>query len=161
MVTRTVKESIASPSIQSEVDFSKWFIWSVVKPIFFKLSRWDNAKCPFFTVECFGLFVCLRVYVFLDNFSLIWKRQHYQWRASNFNLYSELIGIEHGVFFSEPHLLWYGTFVYDRHLWETMTLTPVAERLLMGLSLPFFTTYVCRGRDLNSQPSACEAPSQQ
>ena len=36
-----------------------------------------------------------------------------------------------------------------------MTLTSNDERLAVELSLPVFTTYVCRGRDSNTQPSAC------
>ena len=36
-------------------------------------------------------------------------------------------------------------------------LTPIAERVPVELSLPFFTTKVCRGWDSNSQPSACES----
>ena len=38
-----------------------------------------------------------------------------------------------------------------------MTLTPIAERLAVQLSLPVFTTTVYRGWGLNSQPSACGA----
>ena len=38
-----------------------------------------------------------------------------------------------------------------------VTPTPIAERLAVHLSLPVFTTYVCRGLDSNTQPSACEA----
>ena len=38
-----------------------------------------------------------------------------------------------------------------------MTLTPVAERLAVELSLPVFTTLVCRGWDSNTQPSALVA----
>ena len=43
------------------------------------------------------------------------------------------------------------------HLRVPVTLTPIAERLAVGLSLPVFTTLVCRGWDLNTQPSACGA----
>ena len=38
-----------------------------------------------------------------------------------------------------------------------MTLTPIAEHLAVELSQPVFTTYVCRGWDLNTQPSSCKA----
>ena len=39
-----------------------------------------------------------------------------------------------------------------------MTLTPIiAERLVVDLSLPVLTTWVCRGWDLSTQPSACMA----
>ena len=36
-----------------------------------------------------------------------------------------------------------------------MTLKPIAERLALELSLPIFTTYICRGCDSNTQPAAC------
>ena len=46
--------------------------------------------------------------------------------------------------------------LYGRHR-GSMTLTLVAERLVVDLSLPVLTTYVCRGWDSNTQISACEA----
>ena len=52
----------------------------------------------------------------LENFSLIWRRHHYLWRAANFNLCSALIAIEQWEFFSVPHLLWHVASVYDGHL---------------------------------------------
>ena len=33
----------------------------------------------------------------------------------------------------------------------------ISERLAVGLSLPVYTTSVCRGWESNTQPSACEA----
>ena len=50
-----------------------------------------------------------------------------------------------------------GVSVYNCHLRGPVTLTLVEERLAMELSLPVFTTYVCRGWDSNNQPSACKA----
>ena len=38
-----------------------------------------------------------------------------------------------------------------------VTLTPIAERLAVELSLLVFTTWVCRGWDLNNQPFAWKA----
>ena len=59
-------------------------------------------------------------------------------------------------FFSVPHLLWHGAFVNNgRHLRGLVTLTPIAERLTVELSLPVFITSVCRDWDSNTQPSAC------
>ena len=60
------------------------------------------------------------------NFLLIWKRQHCQWRAANFDLCSALMAIEQWGFFNVPHLLWH---VYNGHLRGPVTLTPIAERL--------------------------------
>ena len=37
------------------------------------------------------------------------------------------------------HLRWHVASVYRGHLWGPMTLTPVAERLAVELSLPVFT----------------------
>ena len=42
-------------------------------------------------------------------------------------------------------------------LWGFVTLTPIAERLAVELSLPVFTTEFCRGWISNTQPSACGA----
>ena len=55
------------------------------------------------------------------------------------------------------NLLWHGASVYNGHLRGPVTFTPIAERLAVELSLPVFTTYVCRGWDSNNQPSACGA----
>ena len=82
------------------------------------------------------LFVCLGFIVPLENFSLIWRR-HWR-RAANFDLCSALMVIEKG-FFSVPHLQWHGAFVYNGHLRGPVTLTPIAERLAVELSL--LTTY--------------------
>ena len=38
-----------------------------------------------------------------------------------------------------------------------MTLTPIAKRLAVDLSLPVFTAYAGRGRDSNNKPSSCRA----
>ena len=59
------------------------------------------------------LFVCLGFHVPPENISLTWKRYHYRWRASNFDLYSAVMAMQ---FFSVPHLLWHGSFVYNGHL---------------------------------------------
>ena len=45
-------------------------------------------------------------------------------------------------------------YVYNTHLLGTVTLTTIVERLAVELSLPVFTTYVCRGWDSNIQPSS-------
>ena len=50
----------------------------------------------------------LSVFVPLENFSLMWRRHHYRWRAAHFDLYSALMAIEQWGFFSVPHLLWHG-----------------------------------------------------
>ena len=85
-------------------------------------------------VRCF-CFVCFGVFVPLENFSLIWRRHHYRWRAENVDLCSALMAIEQWGFFNVPHLLWNGASVYNGHLRGPVTLTPIAERLAVGLSL--------------------------
>ena len=60
-------------------------------------------------------------------------------------------------FFSVPHLLWNGASVQNGYLRGPVTLTLIAEGLAVELSLPVFATYVCRGWDSNTQPSACGA----
>ena len=49
-------------------------------------------------------------------------------------------GLEQWGFFSVPHLLWYGTSVYNCRHRGPVTLTPIAERLAAELLLPVFTT---------------------
>ena len=105
----------------------------------------------------YGWFVCLGVFVPLENFSVIWRRHHCRWRAANFDLCSAHMAIEQWGFFRVPHLLWHGASVYNGHLRGPVTLTPIAERLAVELSLPVFTTLNCRGWVSNTQPSACGA----
>ena len=76
---------------------------------------------------CTLIFVCLVFYIPLKNFSLIWKRYHYRWRATNLTY-----AIEQWGFFSAQHWLW--------HFRRPMTLTLVAKCLVVELSLPVLTT---------------------
>ena len=66
------------------------------------------------------------------------------------------MAIERWGFFSVPHPLWHWASVYNGHLREPVTLTLIAEHLAVELSLPVFTTKVCRSLDSNTQPSTCE-----
>ena len=56
--------------------------------------------------------------------------------ASHFDLYSALMSLKQGRFFSVPHLLWQRTSVYNGHLGGSVTLTAVAEHLAVELPLP-------------------------
>ena len=58
------------------------------------------------------LYVCLRVFVPLENVSLIWKCHHCRWWATSFDLWSALMVIEQWGFFSVTHVLWHGESVY-------------------------------------------------
>ena len=113
-----------------------------------------------FSILHYCLFVCLFVLeliVPLENFSLIWRRHHYQWRAANFDLCSALVAMEQWGFFSMPHLLWHGALVYNCYFRGPATLTSVAEGLAVELLLPMSTPWVCRGWDSSTKSSACEA----
>ena len=103
------------------------------------------------------LFVCLEFFVPLENFSLIWRRYHCRWRAANFDLCSALMVIDQWGFFNVPHLLWRGPSVYNGHL-RPWIITPIAEQLVVELSLSVLTTLVCRGWVSNTQPPACSNP---
>ena len=94
------------------------------------------AKPP----ELFFFRFCLGFYVRLENFSLIWRRHHYWRRAAKFDLCSTLMAIEQWGFFSGSHLLWHGASVYNGHLRGPVTLTLLAEGLVVELSIPVFTT---------------------
>ena len=74
-----------------------------------------------------------------------------------------LIYARHLLFWSSEGSLAYHTYcytarasIYHCHLRGTVTLIPVAELLAVELSLPGFTTQVCRGLDSNTKPSACD-----
>ena len=59
------------------------------------------------------------VFVPLKNYSLIWRRYHYWWRATNLDIYSALMAIEQWEFFyNVPHVLWHGPTFYNGHLRE-------------------------------------------
>ena len=88
------------------------------------------------------LFVCLGIFFPLENSSFIWRCHHYRWRVTIFGLYSALMAIEQWGFLSVPHLLWHGPTLYNGHLWGSLTLTPVAERLAVKLSLPVLLTWL-------------------
>ena len=82
------------------------------------------------------VFVCLGFFVPFENFSLIWRCDHFRLRAANFDLWSPLMAIDQWGFFSVPHLLWHGASIYNGQLRVPVTLTPIARRLTVGLSLP-------------------------
>ena len=58
-------------------------------------------------IDLFVLFVCLWFIVPLKNFSLIWRRHHYQWRAANFELCLALMAIKQWGFFSVSFIMGY------------------------------------------------------
>ena len=78
-------------------------------------------------------FVCLEFFVPLKICSLIWRHHHNRWWAANIDLYSEFMANEQWAFFSMPHLLWQGTFIYNGNIWGPVTLTPVAECLAVEM----------------------------
>ena len=121
--------------------------------VFHLLARQIIDKCQSSTYiqNCdVYLFVCLGFFVTLQNFTLVWRRHQYRWRATNFYPYSALMAIEHWGFFSVLHLVWHGPTLSNGHLRGPVTLTPVAERLAVELSLTVLTTDVCP--DLGSNP---------
>ena len=98
-------------------------------------QTWQKT-CKVMTQHSHSLIVCLGFFFPLKNVSLIWRRNHYGWRASNFDLCWALTW----GFLSVPHLLWHWASIYIGHLRGPVTLAPTAERLAVELSLPVFTT---------------------
>ena len=96
-------------------------------------------------------FLSVEFIVPLENFSLIQRCHHCRRRPAKFDLCSAVMAIEEWGFFYVPQLLWHGPTLYNGHLQGPVTLTPVAERLEVELSLhvPVFTTLVCHDRGLN------------
>ena len=96
------------------------------------------------------MFVCSGVFV--PSFSPMWRRHHYRWRTTNFDLYSALMAIEQWGFFNVPHLL-HGASVYNGHLRRPVGLTPVVERLALELSLDLGLSWL----GIEPRSPACEA----
>ena len=97
------------------------------------------TKSIFLFVFCFGFLIPLEIFYF------IWKRHHCRWRTAKFDLCSAFLAIKQWGLISLTHLLWHGASVYNSHLWGPVTLTPIAERLEVDLSLPVFTISVAAG----------------
>ena len=95
-----------------------------------------------------GLYVCFLICLgFIgqhENFSLIWRRHHYRWRASKFELCSTLMAIGEWGYFRVPHLLWHGASVFNIHLRRPVTLTLIAERLEWSCHYLFYDLDVSR-----------------
>ena len=85
-----------------------------------------------------GFFVCLEVFVPLENFSHIWGRHHCQWRAANFDLCTALMATAQWGFFRVSQLLWHGASVYYGHLAVEMSLLnfPLAGQTLQPIAPP-------------------------
>ena len=103
----------------------------IQKTMFHDILNVFRAVTSFYQLAFICLFV-LVFFVLLENLSPKWRPHHYRC--------SSLIAIEQWGFFSVPHLLWHGTSVYNGHLGGPVTLTPIAKRLVVELSLPVFTT---------------------
>ena len=124
-------------------------------------SIWHNLMYNVYIIKTYmGVcFVCLVFFVPLKNFSLIWIRHHYRWRATILDLCLSFMAIVQSLqwgYFSVLHLLWHGASVCNGHFWELCPhLIPIAQHLAVELSLPVSTTLVCRSLDFNTQPSTC------
>ena len=94
-----------------------------------------------------------RIYHSYEEFTIAGEGLH-----ANFDLCSVLMAIEPWGFFSVPHLLWHGASVYDGHLRGPVTLTPIAERFALELSLPVLRLWCfAAGIRTRTQSPACEA----
>ena len=51
-------------------------------------------------------------------------------------------------------LLWHGASVYNGHLRGPVTPSSIAERLAVEMSLPVFTTWICRGWESNTHAAS-------
>ena len=97
-------------------------------------------------------FVCLRFFVPLKNFSLIWRRHHYRWRAAYFNLYPALKAIDQwghtNCAMGHPFIM-----VISEDPWHSHPLPCVKKWSCHYL----FNVFDHRGQYSNTQLSACEA----
>ena len=129
--------SFSTPGILKEIVFvldTTSEIYNSIRYCTFSIITLVHDSIAILFVCLFGVYRPTR-----ENFSLIRRRYHYRWRAANF-LPMLSIHVHWAVrfFFSVPHILWHGTSVYDGHLRGPVTLTPIAERLAVELSLPVF-----------------------
>ena len=60
------------------------------------MCMWYMASMDLYLAIAF--FVCMGIIVPRENFSLIWRHQHYHLRAANFDLWMALMAIEHYSF---------------------------------------------------------------
>ena len=100
-------------------------------------EQWTIQQSVTWLSKKFNVFVCL--FWFHVPFFTHMETPLILAKAANFDLYSALMTIEQWRFFSVPHLLWHGISVCLCHLQGPVTLTPIAERLAVELSLPAFT----------------------
>ena len=105
--------------------------------------EWYNRflRCKFLTLWLHGvcLLVCLGVFVPLENFSLIWKRYRYRWRAVKF---WPMFGT-HGHWAVSVLKRATPTVKCGICLWLPVTLTPIA---VLGLSRLGFEHPTFQGR---------------
>ena len=94
---------------------------------------WTLSVCLF--VWGFFLFAW-GFYVPYENFFTHMEAPPFPVKDFKFWPISAHMVIEQWGFFSVPQLLWHGASVYNDHLRELVTLTPVAEVLAVELSLP-------------------------
>ena len=90
-----------------------------------------------------GWFCLFGFFVPLGNFSLKWRRYFYQWRAAKFDLYSRPLSSEGSLGCHHYCNAWHP--FKNGLLRGPVTLTPIARRLAVELSLPVLTTWICRG----------------
>ena len=103
------------------------------------IGIWVCHKHPFLLIFCW--IDCSGFIVRLEKFSIIWRRHHIAGEGlQNLDLCSALMAIEQWGFFNVPHLLCHGACIYNCQIQGHVTLTPIAERLAVELSLPVFTT---------------------
>ena len=103
-----------------------------------------NIVCLFVCLGVFFFFVCLGFLRPIREFFTHMEAPPFPVKDLKFWPISAHMAIEQWGFFSVPQLLWHGASVYNDHLRELVTLTPVAEVLAVELSLPVLMTGLSR-----------------
>ena len=90
----------------------------------------------------FQLFICLGIFVPLENFLLLWRHHNYRWKAANFDLCSTLRAAGQFWFFTLVCYTYYDTghpfiVVICEEQWQSQLLPSVWQYLP---SLPVLTT---------------------
>ena len=96
---------------------SYWYIILVHQCLYGPTSSVEWTGSPNMEIIFYIYRYSLRFFIPLENFSLIWRHHHYQWKVANLYLYSALIAIE-----SRLRVLWRVTpaVTRDNHVYDNL-----------------------------------------
>ena len=152
----TVACSIPRNSVQKCIDTSTIFDYTMSANRFARLLMKKTCHSPFLSYRYFSTWI-LSVCLFALSFSF---------HSKIFHSFGDVTITGGGLqilpmfdtygFFSVAHLLWHGPILYNGHLRGPVTLTPVAKRVAVQLSLPVFDDSRLSRPGIEPRSPACE-----